>query len=767
MRKRQRVFCTIVVFTVLFVLRIGWAATLSLTDNPQFTLKITESVAPGGEKRVIGADRYGQDMEMDFPGKIKSDVELKSDVVADENYYRNLFPPTTDPYGGLPGSGEKYGLKRTAYFHMERIGRKDVLVNPAGNMTFHLGICGIQPSDDYTYFEGRESVFEWLPPYESEYKTAFATDSYWSHRAISFYVANLIRKYGKPYNPEDGADRIIPRVRKWGFNASGAFSAVTDAQRRASLPYTPFLPLGPEELGAPIKGINGLFDPFDAGAVSKMDQLFSERVAPNAGDPLVVGYFLANEQAFEDIPRVIPSLIDGQACKLRLVEMLKEKYRAIDLFNQAWGLKAADFSELRKVGLPVATKDAAADVQNFTGLFIKQYYQRIAETFHKYDKNHLLIGNRWQPGTANNEQLCRIAGQYMDIISVNYYTYDLDGAFLNRLHTWSGEKPMMLSEYYWASYSDSGLPGGKQVKSQRERGLAYRNYVEQAAALGYVVGIEWFTLIDQARTGRWFEKYAGEKANTGLLNVADRPYKDCLDGMCQANYRIYDVLLGNTAPFKYDSPLFSDVGTATQTVSIPRAVGTIELDGRREGWPGIPPERIAPARLVDGADAEGVEGVFRLCWDDANLYLLVEVTDPTPMKNANKGAFIWAGDAVELFIGHEQVEQPGNLLFTDHQILLSAGNADGQSQWFFANTSTQASLKLAVIPNVNRRGYTLEAAIPFASLGFEPQAGQTLVFDLAIDNSDDGANRAAQLVWNGTARNSADRTHWGRAKLVK
>jgi hypothetical protein len=137
------------------------------------------------------------------------------------------------------------------------------------------------------------------------------------------------------------------------------------------------------------------------------------------------------------------------------------------------------------------------------------------------------------------------------------------------------------------------------------------------------------------------------------------------------------------------------------------------------------------------------------------------------MKNANKGAFIWAGDAVELFIGHEQVEQPGNLLFTDHQILLSAGNADGQSQWFFANTSTQASLKLAVIPNVNRRGYTLEAAIPFASLGFEPQAGQTLVFDLAIDNSDDGANRAAQLVWNGTARNSADRTHWGRAMLVK
>ena len=281
------------------------------------------------------------------------------------------------------------------------------------------------------------------------------------------------------------------------------------------------------------------------------------------------------------------------------------------------------------------------------------------------------------------------------------------------------------------------------------------------------MGIEWFTLIDQARTGRFFEKYAGEKANTGLLNVADRPYKDCLEGMCQANYRIYDVLLNGAPPFRYDNPLFSGAGVSTRTVAIPRAVGAIRLDGRRDGWPGIPPERISPTRLVEGADAQGVEGVFRLCWDDANLYLMVEVTDPTPMKNANQGASIWAGDGVELFIGHEQVEQPGTLLFTDRQILLSAGNADGQPRWFFANAPEQSPLNLKVIPNVNGKGYTLETAIPFRSLGFEPKEGQKLAFDLAIDNSSDGNTRSAQLVWNGTARNSADRTHWGRALLTK
>jgi len=745
-----------------------WSAFMPFDPaNPRLMLNITDAVAAGGEKRVIVADRFGQDRELKFPGKVTNESELKSDVAADESYYGNLHPRVTDTYGGLPGSGEKYGLKRTGFFHAERAGGKDVLVNPEGNVTFHLGICGFQPGDDYTYFEGRESAFEWLPPHESAYKSAFGPDSWWGQRAFSFYVANVIRKYGQPYNQEEWVARIIPRVRKWGFNSAGAFSSITDTQRRARLPYVRFLPLGAGEVGGEIKGLRGLFDPFDSGVIAKTDKVFAERVGPQASDPLIVGYFLANEQPFEDIPRIIPTLTGGEAAKLRLAKLLKQKYRTIAAFNRAWGMQIADFGELERAGLPVTTPEAAADLHDFTGRFITEYYQRIAETFHKYDTNHLLIGNRWQPGTANDEQLCRIAGQYMDVISVNYYTYGLDEAFLNRLHSWSGGKPMMLSEYYWSSASDSGLPGGKQVKSQRERGLAYRNYVEQAAALGYVVGIEWFTLIDQARTGRFFEKYTGERANTGLLNVADRPYKDCLAEMSTANYRIYDVLLAGEKPFRYDNPLFSDTGTATRMVNIPRAAGTIRLDGWRDGWPGIPPERIPSSRLVEGADAQGVEGVFRLCWDDANLYLLVEVSDPTPMKNVNRGDSIWAGDGVELFIGHEQVDQPGTLLFSDRQVLLSAGNVDGQAQSFIAHAPKQIPLRLAVMANVNGGGYTLEAAIPFAALGFEPKEGQKLAFDLAIDNSNDGSTRAGQLVWNGTARDSADRTHWGRAVLAK
>lgn len=93
--------------------------------------------------------------------------------------------------------------------------------------------------------------------------------------------------------------------------------------------------------------------------------------------------------------------------------------------------------------------------------------------------------------------------------------------------------------------------------SRSERGLAYRNYVEQSAALGFVVGIEWFTLIDQAVTGRWFQGFDGERGNTGVIAVTDRPWKVALGEMMKTNYDIYKVWFGERPPFKWNDPRFS------------------------------------------------------------------------------------------------------------------------------------------------------------------------------------------------------------------
>ena len=99
---------------------------------------------------------------------------------------------------------------------------------------------------------------------------------------------------------------------------------------------------------------------------------------------------------------------------------------------------------------------------------------------------------------------------------------------------------------------------GPRSGNQKERGLAYRNYVEQCASLGFVVGIEWFTLIDQSVTGRWFQGYDGERANTGVLAVTDRPWQPMLAEMIKTNYGIYEVLLGREKPFVFNDPRFKN-----------------------------------------------------------------------------------------------------------------------------------------------------------------------------------------------------------------
>ncbi|HYF37347.1 MAG TPA: beta-galactosidase [Prosthecobacter sp.] len=501
-------------------------------------------------------DAFGQSIPADYPGKLKSIEELKADAAADAAYYGALTPPPADRFGGLPGSGEKLGLKKTGFFHVEQKQGKWWLVDPDGNAFFHLGICGFVPSDDYTYVKGREGIYEWLPKVEGEFASAFRPGN--GDENFSFYVANTIRKFGEPYSHDAFAARMIERVRKWGFNSIGAFSPTPPtAHTKASFPYVAHLPINEWEGVPRIPGAHEVWDPFDEATAAKIAANIASELPARAQDPLLIGWFIVNEPRYDDLPRVIPSLPANHACKQRLVQALRDKYKSVEAFNTAWQAQAKSFEELAGAGLAVITDAAKADVKAFVSLFLETYFQQITDAFRRHDPNHLLIGSRLQPITIEDEALCRIMGRHLDVVSYNYYTYAVDAEALKRYHNWTGGKPMMLSEFFWSSPRDSGLVGGRELGSQQERGLAYRNYVEQSAALGFVVGIEWFTLVDQAVTGRWFSRYNGESYNTGLFSVADRPWKPMLAEMMKTNYGIYEILLGQRPPFKWEDERFT------------------------------------------------------------------------------------------------------------------------------------------------------------------------------------------------------------------
>ncbi|MNP33984.1 hypothetical protein D3C76_1272490 [compost metagenome] len=117
----------------------------------------------------------------------------------------------------------------------------------------------------------------------------------------------------------------------------------------------------------------------------------------------------------------------------------------------------------------------------------------------------------------------------------------------------SGGKPLLFSEFGYGT-SEQGLQAllPNSAVNQFERGMRYRNYVEGAACLDYIVGAHVFNYMDQAGSGRYWQTYNGEHFNSGLVNVADRPYKDYLKGIMDTNYDIYKVILGERRKFYYD-----------------------------------------------------------------------------------------------------------------------------------------------------------------------------------------------------------------------
>jgi agarase len=82
------------------------------------------------------------------------------------------------------------------------------------------------------------------------------------------------------------------------------------------------------------------------------------------------------------------------------------------------------------------------------------------------------------------------------------------------------------------------------VANQRERGIGFRSYTEQIAAMPYFVGCHFFQYVDEPITGR----FDSETAFNGFVNVADIPSPYLVEAAQAANRRIYQLHSGAAEP---------------------------------------------------------------------------------------------------------------------------------------------------------------------------------------------------------------------------
>ena len=242
-----------------------------------------------------------------------------------------------------------------------------------------------------------------------------------------------------------------------------------------------------------------------------------------------------------------------------------------------------------------------------------------------------------------------------------------------------------------------------------------------------------------------------------------------------------------TAPMRYDNRRAQSLLNLTKPrevasadrekyKAIARRV-TVEpvIDGVRESW-FLPDISIKYAGVIDvedphsyGADLDLRFGGDSDCsaraavaYDGENLYIAVKVTDDYPMNNPQQGGNIWMGDGIGIGISLNPDADPKREAYDskDFQIGFSTGSDDVDPvNWCWQLNGKIPGVEYQVTQT--ETGYFYEMKIPFKSFGYKPQSGDTIGFEMAIDDADAQGNRENQLQWNGNGQWYRDPSVWG------
>lgn len=444
-------------------------------------------------------DEFGQWISEQWPGKAANLEDLKKAWAAEEAALRpGAF--NTCPYGGDLGTK----AKATGFFRVEQVGGKWWFVDPDGHLFFSVGSDCMNPSSG-TPTAGRDGVFAAQPP--ADLRPPRKANSRRPNRAsfASFYTWNLARRFG-PEWPAKWIDLAARRMDDWGLNTIGNWSdsRLWDAHKKAYAVNISGWGRGADYMGMP--------DVFSAEFAQAADATAAAECAPRKSDPWLLGYFIANEPPWP-----------GR--ELQLVELI---------------LAGGPTATQRELKAFLAQGDTPERRKEFVYRAFEKYIDVTGNAIRKHDPNHLNLGLRF--GGRAPEPMLRATRRF-DVFSMNSYSVSLDKQYIDKVYEVTG-RPVLIGEFHFGTPGRGLSAGLRQTANQAERGVAYRYYVEQAAALPMLVGVHWFQWIDEPNTGR----SDGENYNIGMIDVTDQPYRELVEGVKATARRVIAVHAGKEAP---------------------------------------------------------------------------------------------------------------------------------------------------------------------------------------------------------------------------
>lgn len=476
------------------------------------------------------SDEFGQWTRRDWPGKTATLEELTARLTA-ELAQPPVRDPGTDrsPFGGH----RSHRFEATGFFHTHHDGRRWWLVDPEGCGFWSTGVDCVNAGSAGCIVPGTEGLYASLPGLGTD--GSGRTSANWAQH-------NLDRVFGADW-PDAWARLTSSRLRKWGFNTVANWSDLEYA-RRSKLPYViPLRDFPTTELKL-FRDLPDIFDPAYAAAAAG----FAAQLEPFRDDPYLIGWFLTNEPkwGFGDFLLASEMLEanPGSHTRQALVDFLRERYGDELAWQRAWKRPDLSFDDLTAKThhrLADAGGRIAGDLEDFTGIMIDRWIDPPLAACRSVDPHHLHLGLRF--AWIAHERFYRIARR-CDVFSMNCYGMEppLEAADALLKHC---DRPMLIGEFHFGAL-DVGLLGSglRGVADQAQRGVAYRRYVELAAAHPAIVGTHYFQYNDQHCLGR----HDGECWNIGLVDVCHRPYTQMVDAVRETNRDIYTVVTGERLP---------------------------------------------------------------------------------------------------------------------------------------------------------------------------------------------------------------------------
>jgi agarase len=229
----------------------------------------------------------------------------------------------------------------------------------------------------------------------------------------------------------------------------------------------------------------------------------------------------------------------GADCAIRdrWLALVKEQYDSVEAFNDATGLSRSSWEAVR------ALRDAELPREGASGRlrlelenrYTEHYFSEVRRILKAADPNHLYMGCRYVQIPPRDE-IVRIAGRHVDVMSVNCYSLVPDRARFQHWYDLS-RRPIQIGEHQLAMFGARQHPPTWTAFTEQERRQWYPAYDETFARMPFSIGSHWFQWVDQCITGR---PSNGENQMIGVVDITDQPHPEMVEAIRAITTNVYE-----------------------------------------------------------------------------------------------------------------------------------------------------------------------------------------------------------------------------------